>query len=126
MSWNKELGIWKFGIFRGTTPRNARVWTFDVVVGKWELWIGTGPHSYITFFSGPEEVWSVEIDRTNCDCYGCRLQRPMTVEEAAHINQALRNIKPLSLPPRGCHPADCCGDLSAHCTPHECSKGCVC
>jgi hypothetical protein len=155
MSWNSDTGIWKFWIFRGTTPRNADVWTLDVVIGKYELWMGTGKHGYVTFFSGPEEKWSFERDPEICDCYGCVVAGrtfTWTPEEIKAMNAILtRDDRPVrKLPTRstfsedmhqpldpdireklfnkyrpvGCHPSDCCGDLSAHGKAHDCGKGC--
>lgn len=117
MSWNPKLGIWSWWIFRGTTPRNADVWTLDIVIGKYELWIGTGPHAYITFFSGPEEKWSLEIDRKNCDCYACSMRNwKISPEVAKAMSEAMRrdDLPVRKLPPRGCQPSDCCGDPEAH------------
>lgn len=118
MSWNGDTGIWKFWVFRGTTPRNAGVWTFDVVLGKWELWTGTGPHGYITLFNGAKEVFNRERDITNCRCYMCNVMRPPTVEEWKAIVDVMKSadLPSTKLPPRpvGCQPSDCCGDPEAH------------
>lgn len=90
-NWDPKLGIWKWWIFRGTTPRNAGVWTLDIVVGKYELWIGTGKHAYITFFSGPEEKWSVEREPDDCDCYGCSMNNwRISPEVAAAMTKAMK------------------------------------
>ena len=114
--WDKDLGIWSWGPFRGTTPRNADIWTFDVVVGKYELWMGTGKHAYVSFFSGPKEKWGWEREPKNCTCYGCNVMRPPTLKEWEKMVYAMGSgdVPTRKLPPRGCHPSDCCGDEEAH------------
>lgn len=103
VSWNRTLGIWSWWRFRGTTPRNAGVWTLDIVGKKYELWTATGKHAYITFFSGPEEKWSIERDPDNCDCFGCSMRnRTIPPGLARHISDAMReqNQRTRKLPPR--------------------------
>lgn len=98
MKWYAQRGIWEFGPFRGTTPRNGEIWTFDIVVGKYELWMGTGKHAYITFFNGPDEKWSLNRNPKNCTCYGCSWRNPspkmaaamaeaMTTSRHKHVGQ---------------------------------------
>jgi len=94
MSWDKDKGIWSWWIFRGTTPRNAGIWTLDIVVGKYELWIGTGNHAYATFFSGPEEKWSIEREPEECDCYGCGVSHwRISPEVASAMVEAMRTAR---------------------------------
>jgi hypothetical protein len=117
MSWDPRLGIWSWWRFRGTTPRNADVWTLDIVGKKYELWLGTGPHAYITLFKGPTEIWSKERNKKNCRCYACNMMNFKISPEAARvISEAMRDPdRPVrKLPPRGCQPGDCCGDDDAH------------
>lgn len=138
-NWDRESGIWNFGIFHGTTPRNADIWTFDINLKKWQLWAGTGPHAYITFFSGEHEKWSVELDKEGCECFSCSMHRPLTPEMSAHLFEKLANRtwdEPFfthkatsrhapehvcetsrcwsECHPPGCDLADCCGDPQAH------------
>lgn len=114
--WYKDLGIWEFGPFHGTTPRNADVWTFDVKLGEWELWSGTGPHAYVTLFKDGTEVWGKERTPKKCTCYACRMFREPTPEECRKLSEIMNSddVPTRKLPPRGCQPSDCCGDEEAH------------
>lgn len=103
MSWDKDKGIWSWWIFRGTTPRNADVWTFDIVLKNWELWTATGPHAYITLFKGETEVFNKERNKPGCRCYACNMMNfKMSPETARAISEAMRDgsIPVRKLPPR--------------------------
>ena len=109
MSWNSDLGIWSLGFLRGTTPRNADIWTLDIVGRKYELWTGTGKHAYITLFKGPKKVWGWERKPKKCDCYGCNVMRPPTLAEWQAMVEVMNrdDLPTRKLPPRP-HSCDNC------------------
>lgn len=118
--WDPDLGMWSVGwswfSLHGTTPRNADIWTLDIDLGKYSLWLSSGPHRSIEFLNDGTFVWSKSHVPSDCPCYSCRVHRPPTLKEWEQMVYAMGSgdVPTRKLPPRGCQPSDCCGDEEAH------------
>lgn len=83
MRWtNRELGIWELCrtrvlAIRGTTPRNAGVWTLDVDLGvkidRPGMWLSTGKHwGFTLWLDGDRYAQLYRVPRPgSCRCWGC-------------------------------------------------------
>lgn len=91
MRWtSRELGIWegcrtRLLVIRGTTPRNAGVWTLDVDLGvkidRPGIWLRTGKHWGFTLWLDGERYAQLHRRPRRCSCWQCTgarvtLERP--------------------------------------------------
>jgi hypothetical protein len=81
MRWtNRELGIWELCRTRvlwikGTTPRNADIWTVDVNLGvkvsRPGIWLKTGKHFGFELWLDGDRCLHVHRRPGRCDCWQC-------------------------------------------------------
>lgn len=86
MRWtNRRLGIWelcqtRWLWIRGTTPRNADVWTLDVALGRQverpAIWLSTGKHWGMSLWLDGDRCLHVHRRPGRCDCWQCTGARP--------------------------------------------------